>query len=281
MAYKPLLEANGVQVTFRRGQRHRPIDTTGFDVVWLRRLTLDAGTLSGIKIPMVFDFDDAVYCVHRTMFRDTVNRASVVLAGSQRLAEEAQSEGAKNVEILRTGVDVSAYPTATHDYDPLCVWTGSSSTVPFLEALAPDLTRSNIRVRVICDKFPKSLASENVAWDPTSERSALQGTSLGLAPLPDIPYTRGKCAFKIVQYMAAGLPVVATGVGANKEMFSVYSCQGYCTEKNSEIVPLLPEMLSDPAHMKALGGKNRLLAEQHFDLSVLFPRLLKALRGST
>lgn len=277
MAYKPLLEDRGIQVTFRRGTRYRPIDTSGFDVVWLRRLTLEASVLAGIKLPLVFDFDDALY---GATFTDTVRCASVVLAGSQRLAEEAHNAGAKNIEILRTGVDVSSYPMASHDYEPLCVWTGSSSTLPFLEAIATDLTRQGVRVRVICDRFPVGLASENVAWNPVSERDALQGTSLGLAPLPDTRYTRGKCAFKVVQYMAAGLPVVATGIGANQEMFSVFGCQGRCVPENRDVVGATLELLRDAQRMKSLGESNRAIAQRHFDLSVLFPRLLGALQNA-
>jgi glycosyltransferase involved in cell wall biosynthesis len=240
--------------------------------IWLHRvLTRQAST--------VFDYDDGIHLGRQKFFEKTVKQTKVVLAGCDTLAEAALAAGAKDVRIWRTGVGTSAYHVNTHT-DQACplVWTGSSSTVPYLTGFADVLSKTKQTVRVICDRRPIwQVPTQFVPWSPITQTQALLGCSIGLAPLPDNAWTRCKCAFKIVQYMAAGLPVVASAVGANQELFKYYDCKGICARTDKEFLDGILWLQNDPAERQRMGLANRKIAEQHFDYKVLATTLTDVL----
>jgi glycosyltransferase involved in cell wall biosynthesis len=178
-------------------------------------------------------------------------------------------------------VDAGRYPVSKHDGPPTVLWTGSRTTVPYLETAAEPLGRlaaEGVRIRVVADARPRwDVPTEFVPWSRWSEKMAFEGASVGLAPLPDVPYAQGKCAFKVVQYMAAGLPVAASDVGANREMFERHGCRGALVERPEGFYEVLSTLLKDKERRIAMGAENA-MAARGLDVSALVLILEKELR---
>jgi glycosyltransferase involved in cell wall biosynthesis len=149
----------------------------------------------------------------------------VVAAGNDVLAGVARAS-AKDIVILPTSIDTAAYlPTSATAADPpTVVWIGSPENLVYLEIIRPALARlasrhPAFRMRVICSRFPDwpEVNIERIAWSSATEAQSLATAHIGVMPLSDDEWARGKCAFKLLQYMAAALPCVASPVGANTE----------------------------------------------------------------
>ena len=132
----------------------------------------------------------------------------------------------RQLRILPTSIDASAYmpTTATQDDPPTIAWIGSPENLVYLEMIRPALARLAVRhpalrLKVICSRFPEwpEVTIERVPWSAPTEAAALAGAHIGIMPLSDDEWSRGKCAFKLLQYMAAALPCVASPIGANRE----------------------------------------------------------------
>ncbi|MCQ2001777.1 glycosyltransferase family protein [Arthrobacter zhaoxinii] len=183
----------------------------------------------------VYDFDDAIYAASARfpqsiwpkdrIWTRAVRHADRVIAGNEYLAEAA-SKIADDVTIIPSCVNPDAYPIKT-DYGlngtPTLVWLGSPSTEQFLLPLADALVNVNrvrpIRLRVI-SAGQQSLGKldaivERVNWSEDTFANELPSADLGIMPLLDTPFARGKCAYKLLQYGAAGLPVMGSPVGTN------------------------------------------------------------------
>ena len=167
--------------------------------------------------------EDSVW--RRRKFAATCRRVDVVAAGNEVLAAAAAAH-ARRVVILPTALDASVYraTTATQDDPPTIAWVGNPENLSYLEILRPALARLSarhpaLRLRVISSAFPDwpEARIEEVRWSPATEITALAGSHIGVMPLSDDEWARGKCAFKLLQYMAASLPCVASPVGANSE----------------------------------------------------------------
>jgi glycosyltransferase involved in cell wall biosynthesis len=216
-----------------------------FDAVILQRKLLPFWQLRVLRRAsrhLVFDFDDAVLFRdsydrrgHESAWRfrrfaETVRLVDTVVAGNDFLADCALRAGAlvERVHVIPTCVDPERYPVACHKSSPSpvdLVWIGSSSTLRGLEeagAIWERLSKAmpHLALRVICDRFPDSfpLRIIPVAWSEATEASELAAGQIGVSWLPDDLWSRGKCGLKVLQYQAAGLPVVANPVGAHCEM---------------------------------------------------------------
>ena len=185
---------------------------------------------------MIVDYDDAAYVKYqripglRNRIPVLMGAAEAVVIGTQYLAEFA-SQYSRNVHVIPTVVDTARY-IPKHDYRTgrglLLVWIGTPITARFLRPIASALTALNqkypeLRIRLVGagealrDVLP---FAEVVEWSETSEVRLLAECDVGLMPLPDNEFTRGKCGLKLIQYMAAGLPVVGSPVGTNCDIIS-------------------------------------------------------------
>jgi glycosyltransferase involved in cell wall biosynthesis len=185
----------------------------------------------------IFDFDDAIYLGggrirnlidQAAKVRRAAGAADVVIVGNDILADWATSHS-DNVEVIPSCVNPNDYTTKT-DYDlpdaPKLLWVGSPSTERYLAAIGDGLAEVNRRTGAtvlavsgpiaapsVFDQWPNVI--KRIAWDPRSLAATLSSADLALAPLGSDPYSRGKCAYKLLQYAAAGLPMVGSPVGAN------------------------------------------------------------------
>ncbi len=210
-----------------------------FDGVFLHKKRLnffDAILLRRFAKKIIYDFDDAVMYNENnpenhssrryTSFKRTTRLADLIIAGNSYLAEHATPFN-NNIHILPTGLDTKAYDINKPESDGKIrlAWIGSKSTLKYLEEIKDALEQTgrrhkNVVLRIICDKFIdlQNLKVEKAIWRLDGQYSALIECDIGLAPLPDNNFTKGKCGFKILQYQSAGLPVIASPVGMNTEL---------------------------------------------------------------
>jgi len=256
-----------------------------FDAFWLRRYSKK----------LIYDFDDAVMyspkapdrnsLSHFIPFRRTAKLADMIIAGNSYLAEHARKFN-PNVEILPTGLDTEAYKVQDgprNDGKIRLVWIGSKSTLCYLAEIKPALEEigsrfDNVILRIICDDFLnlQNVPVEKYLWSEETEATDLATCNIGLAPLPDNRFTRGKCGFKSLQYASAGLPVIASPVGVNTDY--IRQGGGYLADGVSDWIDKLCQLISDPQLRKQMGqiGKAKV---QRFDLRVLGRVLIRLIKG--
>ncbi|MDE2303988.1 MAG: glycosyltransferase family 4 protein [Gammaproteobacteria bacterium] len=254
----------------------------------------------------VFDFDDAIYVRkprrlgeppdespwRRRKFEATCRLADEVAAGNQVLAEAAWT-AARAVTILPTSIDAGAYPLAPSTLGAAAaggpvtiVWIGSPENLVYLELVRPALARlaardPRVRLRVICSRFPEwpEIPVERVSWSSEGEAAALAESQIGIMPLTDDAWARGKCAFKLLQYMAARLPCVASPVGANTEAV-IDAVTGYHAYDDHDWERRLGELVASRELRERMGAAGHAHVERHYSMRSYRERYLNSSPGS-
>ena len=248
------------------------------------------------RIPYVIDFDDAWfhrYDRHRnpvvrtllsSKFPALVRGAAAVIAGSPYLAEWAEARGARKVVRLPTTVDLGRYTVKERSDQGSFVigWMGSPSSAHYLTAVAPVLsamTGDRTIVRLIGSGRVEIGNVEILPWMEATETSDLTGFDVGIMPLTSDEWSEGKCAYKLIQYMAAGLPVVASPVGMNREVVK-HGVNGFLADTHQEWSDALMALRNDPTLRARMGANGRNLAEQSYSLAGNAPLLAQTLRDA-
>ncbi|HRP95667.1 MAG TPA: glycosyltransferase family 4 protein [Rhodocyclaceae bacterium] len=301
LQYFPLLEAAGFRPT------HLPIAggltnhiralraARQADIVVVLRRTPPPPLLHLLRRQarkLVFDFDDAIFCnsdgspspTREKRFRAIVQAADHVLAGNQFLAEAARTTNSATT-ILPTSLDVERYrydltkPTQRFDI----VWIGSSSTRKYLEHALPALRLAALsvpalRLRIVADfDLPHSgIDIEPIRWSMDSEISALGSAHAGIAPMLDDNWTRGKCALKVLQYMAAGLPVVSSRTGTNAEIIR-HGETGFLVDTPEQWRDAITSLAASSELRSRMGRSARQQVRTEYSTSAVSQRLIAAL----
>ncbi|MGH8670548.1 MAG: glycosyltransferase family 4 protein [Burkholderiales bacterium] len=207
------------------------------DVVVVVRKTFSGlflALLRGGAKRLVFDFDDAIFLrsdgapsrLRMGRFARMAGKCDLVWAGNAYLAEHAGRFNSR-VAIVPTSLDPAKYGIAVHKPDDSLdlVWIGSKSTRKYLVDIIPTLEQIALKIPSLKLKIVADFSLESnrlpilpVRWDARTEAQEIASSHIGIAPMPDNPWTRGKCALKVLQYMAAGLPVVSSPAGSNAEI---------------------------------------------------------------
>ena len=273
-----------------------------FDLIWIEKELFPwlpawtEGFLDRCGIPYVVDYDDAVY--HRyDLHHDPIIRAllgksidfamqhaETVVVGNNYLAEHARQSGARKIEYLPTVVDVDRYPICEKKNQQFRIgWIGSPITAPYL-GLIKDALGEVCRQTQACivligagerNQLP-GLDKENLTWSEDSEVANIQSCDVGIMPLPDEPFTRGKCGYKLIQYMAGGLPAVASPVGVNK-LIVEHGKTGFLASSQEEWVQALVRLYQDAGMRSSMGNAGRQKVEKEYNLKSTAPRLLDIL----
>lgn len=277
-----------------------------YDVVYLYREAALVGPallerwIRRMGIPFVLDFDDAVFLRKTSPVNGpwsllkfpsktgTICRlASHVVVGNGYLAAYARRFN-PHVMVIPSSIDTDQYvrrgPRAADAADPVIVWTGSYSTLPYLDGLRGVFRRlaahRRFRLKVIGveDYRLDGVDVEVAPWRSETEVADLSGADIGVMPLPDDPWTRGKCAMKALQYMGLGIAAVCSPVGANAEIVQ-HGRNGLLATSEDEWVDALARLLDDPQERARLGEAGRATVEAGFSAAVQAPRFHDVVRS--
>ncbi|HVH77783.1 MAG TPA: glycosyltransferase family 4 protein [Stellaceae bacterium] len=256
------------------------------DVTLLQReLVSTLSTLEGLsKRPRIVDVDDAIHLNRggRTAQR-LAGLADLVIVGNAWLADVWRRWNPA-VEILPTGVDTDRYTARPFPEHPVIGWIGIGSNLPYLTAIAPALSE-------VCRRFPDAVVAvcsdrrpdlpdvplRFVPWSETVEAEFLASLTIGVMPLADGEWERGKCSFKMLQYMAAGRPCVVSPVGTNRQLLGEAEL-GLGATSLDEWREALSALLADSCAAARMGTAGRGLAEQRYSVAALSGQLAELLR---
>jgi glycosyltransferase involved in cell wall biosynthesis len=248
---------------------------------------------------IIFDFDDAVMFreqKHRRplagknfkKFLRTVNHCSAVVAGNDFLACFAQACGRRTV-VLPTSIDLTRYQQKQYSEGlGLTVgWLGLSDGLPYLRHIQTALKRltqrfPGLRLKVISDKplHLDGVTVENKPWQLETEQANLSSFDIGIMPLWDSVWTRGKCGYKILQYMGVGTAVVASDVGVNNEIITSGE-NGFLARTEDDWFKAMASLVEDAAMRKKFGSRGRQLVEARYSLEAFAQGYVRLLREVT
>ena len=278
-----------------------------FDLVWIEKeafpwwpLWLERLLLAGK--PYVLDYDDAIFhnydkhrlrwvrCVFGRRLDGLMANATLVVAGNPYLAQRAEKAGAKNVQIIPTVIDLERYPVKHYQqavrestvFTVKIVWIGSPSTVKYLKEIETALQKLAVQFDFVFmviggEGFqPSGVKVQQCAWSEETEVELLLQADIGVMPLIDSAFERGKCGYKLVQYMACGLPVVASPIGVNVNIVH-HQHNGYLAATEEEWVVALGTLLANAELRQRMGVHGRYLVEQQYCIQRSAPELHKLL----
>jgi glycosyltransferase involved in cell wall biosynthesis len=260
------------------------------DVVVVHRAACLAGPalverlLAGLGARIVYDFDDAIYVLHTSAANRRFGRLKVPhktralcrLAAHVVVANEGLAEWARplnpELSVVPSSVDLERFRPTSQEarFGPLIIgWTGSSTSLTHLESFAPVLrailSHLPAELHVHCDREPKLLDVPYVfyRWSAADEPEVLARFDVGIMPMPDDPWARGKSAMKALLCMAMGKPVVASPVGTNLELIA-HEANGMLARTPEEWFACLERLASDPGLRERLGQAGRETVEARY-----------------
>jgi glycosyltransferase involved in cell wall biosynthesis len=281
---------------------------SGYSLVWIEKEALpwlpawiEIALWRRARLPVVVDYDDAVfhaYDRHRNplvrwflgaKIDRIMGKADLVIVGNTYLGARARAAGARLVAELPTAVDLRRYAAAPQPAPAgaegiLTIgWIGSPLTSRYLELLRPALSELCARIRLrllLIGAAPDALRGfpvERVPWSAETEAAAIARCDVGVMPLPDEPWERGKCGYKLIQFMAGARPVVASPVGANRDIV-IPGKTGFLAAGSAEWVNALGQLHDDPELRRRMGEAGRRRVEELYALQVTAPRFVDLIR---
>jgi glycosyltransferase involved in cell wall biosynthesis len=276
-----------------------------FDMLWIEKElfpNLPSGfewLLARAGIPYIVDYDDPIFHNY-DLSRNPVKRlmsgkigavmrnAAVVVAGNAYLADYARASGAARVEIIPTVVDMKRYAPAEGggggDAPIVIGWIGSPTTAKFLEPILPVIARlaeeSAIELAVVgahLDRERHGFARCR-PWSEATEVRDIGSFDIGIMPLSDDRWERGKSGCKLIQYMACARPVIASPVGANRDIVQE-GVNGYLADAPQDWYAALSALANNAELRRTMGQRGRALVEQKYCVEVTAPKLLALMRG--
>lgn len=252
----------------------------GYDAVILQREMISTlPTLERLlPKPRVLDVDDAIYLHRKGLAAKYIARScSLVICGNRHLAEKFYKWN-KNVYVIPTAINISQLRPAKMNYVPeklIIGWVGTAGNYKYLESIEPALRKvlasfPDITLQIISDQFPSFLAHfgdqlDFRLWYPEIENKLLPKFTIGVMPLFDNEWARGKCAYKMLQYMAAGVPVVVSPVGKNKDIIEQHDI-GIAAGNTKHWEEALVNLLNNPEKRLRLGLNGRRVIENEYSL---------------
>ena len=302
-----LLEQLGVEVTVRvypkafTKQAAVLAEGKAHDLVWWHRHLLPRWRLRQLRKSakkLVFDFDDPVGFSTRThgrsfkrsrLFAATLRASDAAMVGSHYLEQQA-TPFCDNIHRIPMAISL---PEFCPEYDSSrkgveLLWLGSASTQKYLEELRPVLERigklrPDIHLRLVAHQPMEfgSLKVDFIQWSPETQEQALQECDIGLCPMPDTPWTRGKCPYKVLQYMAYGMPWVGSAVGENIVTAGVEDSsdqRGICASDTDEWVQAIMALADNPQR-RQLGTNCRDYIARYHERKIVAEQIATTLRS--
>ncbi|MFA6142130.1 MAG: glycosyltransferase family 4 protein [Candidatus Omnitrophota bacterium] len=269
-----------------------------YDVVFIHREAYPLGgpfietVLSWTGKTIVFDFDDAIFLPNTSRqniriekfkrpskIAKIINMSRLVIVGNSYLGEYAERFN-KNTFVIPSSVDTDTYKPSTesrHGAEIVIGWIGSNTTKAFLydiEDVFVALARryNNVVFKIVGATFYSDRLKNvvNVKWSLANEPRDIQSFDIGIMPMPDNEWTKGKCGYKALLYMACGIPVVVSPVGVNTEIVEE-GVSGYLADEKDEWIRKIAILIDDPDKRKAMGRIGREKVMRKYSLAVLAP----------
>jgi glycosyltransferase involved in cell wall biosynthesis len=259
-----------------------------YDAVILQRklfARLSTALLRRYSRRLIFDLDDAVWLrdsyhpkgvdseKRLRRFETVCQMGDLIVTGNEHLADFAERFARNRVVTIPTCVDPARYPTANHHSSKITlVWVGSSSTLAGLQRIRGTLESvgkaiPGLTLKIICDEPIEfdALKVVYVPWSEASEAAEIASSDIGIAWMPDDAWSRGKCGLKVLQYLAAGVPVVANRVGVHPAMVRD-GVTGFLADSTDEWIRAIRALSQQPELRRKLGATGRAFVE--FEYSV-------------
>ncbi len=306
LQYLPYLENAGIEVSinfYRRTWRDklRLYNTLGhYDIFYIHRKLFPPLEFAYIRKKakkVIYDFDDAIMyrssssknphsLSRRIKFAYMMRRVDFIIAGNNFLKSEVLPYSSQ-AEVIPTSINLSRYTTKEHSRQegPVIIgWLGSSSTLKYLKKLMPTLENLYQRypyfqLKIVCDRFLDSIKVPVIKkkWSSETEEADLKSFDIGVMPLKDDLWSRGKCGLKILQYFSVGVPAVCTPVGINRDIVQDH-VNGFWAQDEKQWEDRLLRLIQEEGLRRAMGIKGRKTVESLYAVEVNAPRLLGILK---
>ena len=274
-----------------------------FDLLWIEKelfpfVPAFAEVLFNVlKVPYIVDYDDAIYhnydmscnpftrTIHGRKIAVVMRHAAGVIVGNEYLASYARQAEAKRLELIPTAIDLDRYQIKQHSDNAIFTigWIGSPFTSKYLSQIQPALSSlcndKKTQLSVIGSHIvtAKDIPTRLRMWSEETEVQDIQEFDVGVMPLPDKPWERGKCGYKLIQYMACCLPVVASAVGVNKEIVD-HGNNGYLAATTEEWIKAITMLRNDRELRIRMGIAGRRKVENKYCIQQTAPQLLAFLQ---
>ena len=274
-----------------------------YDILFIQKVILPAPVrwlLKRWRPKVLFDFDDAIFTTEvrrqNWLAAQKQRRNAIGLPAMLKLADRALVENeytaafaaryCRGVTIITGPIDTErhrAFERARTGNQVVLGWIGSATTLSYLDLIRAPLQRlgqrfSHLRLRIVgaAEIELEGIPVEAKSWNLEEEVEDLQGFDIGLMPIPDDPWTRGKGGYKLLQYMAVGLPVVSSPVGINQRIVR-HGQNGFWASGPQEWEERLAQLIEDPQLREAMGRRGRQIVESEYALDLSSRRLLEVM----
>ena len=266
-----------------------------YDITWLSRTLVRGGqTIEWmLKRPCVLDVDDAIW-LHNSFCSATIanlaRHVDVVVVGNTFLADWFGRHN-KNIKIVPTAIDTERYVVRSEKRNTehfVIGWTGTSSNFRYLDGIEKPLANfltdhRDVMLKIVADRPWQSsmIPPERIIftqWSRDIEVESLHEMTVGIMPLEDSDWSRGKCSFKMLQYMAVGLPVIVSPVGMNRDILQMGNI-GFAAETDNQWREALYELYKQRSNLYNLGLTGRKKVEASFATNIIGDKLLEIFKS--
>lgn len=228
--------------------------------------------------PFIFDIDDAVHLHQKFHSVDKLaKKANAIVVCNNYLADYYKKLN-HNVYIIPTPVDIEKYKPSKHNNSKIIIgWIGTSSNFPSLKSIEKELSSflantPNSILKIVSNENPNfSIINKQdyiyKKWSETEDVADIQSFDIGIMPLLDTKHSRGKCAFKMLQYMSCGIPVLSSCLPMNKKILQMGKC-GFCIEQKDNWIETLDILSQSKKLRDSLGREGRKIIEQNFSTKI-------------
>ena len=306
LQFIPYLKSKGVETTVSLYPRTLKEnfrffnELSQYDIVFLQRKRFNQprlGLLRRRAKRILYDFDDSVMYrnskakeplspARKRRFVQMVKNADFVIAGNEFLKNEVLPYN-QNVEMIPTAINQERYDLKTYSAQKERVtlgWIGDHGSIHYLEKMKPIFGEvakryPHAELKIVCDIFfdCDRMTVVKKEWRSEEEVDDLQSFDIGVMPLTDDPWSRGKCGLKIIQYQGVGLPVVCTPVGVNRDLVED-GVNGFYAMTPDQWVDKLSILIEDPSLRETMGRAGREKVMRRYTVQASAPRLLSIFR---
>ncbi len=279
-------------------------NATDYDLVYIFREAALLGPpwferrIARLGVPVIFDFDDAVFVSYKSPSNgylsylkfpgktaEICRLATHIMAGTDYLADYARQNN-DNVTIITTTIDTEKYTFLEKSKEPETItigWSGSFSTIQHLDTVRDVLQEMAVterfRLRVIGSPVYKvpGVETEALQWRSETEIEDLRHIDIGIMPLPDEDWTKGKCGLKALQYMALGIPTICSPVGVNSTIIQD-GVNGFLATGKAEWIEKIMRLMHSAKLRRDLGRAGRDTVERKYSAKAIAPKVLDVFR---